>query len=64
LVLVNARTTAGVEAVTIAGLRREGNKRLCFVTELAEFCWLQGVDAHAKRCVVAKLTSKKLVATR
>jgi len=64
LVLVNASATAGVEAVAITGLRREGNERLCFIAELAELCWLQRISAHAKRCVVAKLTSKKLVATR
>ena len=62
--LINASATAGVEAITISWLRRKGYERLCLVTELAEFGWLQGVDAHAKRCVVAKLTSKKLVATR
>ncbi len=64
LVLVNASATAGVETVAITRLRRKGYERLCFVAKLAELCWLQGVDAHAKRCVVAKLTSKKLVATR
>ena len=62
LMLVNASAATRVKTIAITRLRREGNKRLCFVTELAELCWMERVDAHAKRCAVAKLTNENLVA--
>ena len=61
MMLIDAGATTGVETVAISWLRGEGYERLCFIAELAKLCWLQRVDAHARACVVATLTSKKLV---